>query len=96
MDKTIKLIDNPFFQAFIGDRGLRIFRLPVNGRLGIPGLSRLVRNATGGDLLLNEAYGFLVKNDHVVKILTRDKISTNMMELHGYHAEQIKELINQE
>lgn len=82
MNELIKLTNNPFFRAFIGDRGLRVYKYEVDGRLGLTGLSKLVLKATGYALKNDEAYVFVVKNRDVVKILTKDYGGISLVEVH--------------
>ncbi|RZK69514.1 MAG: hypothetical protein EOO85_22355 [Pedobacter sp.] len=91
MQKLIKLTSNPIFQMFIGDKPIRVYKHQVDGRLGMPGLSKLVVKATGTPMKYDEAYIFAVKNQNTVKILTRDHSSTSMVEVHDEHAIGIKE-----
>jgi len=90
MDKIIKLTDNPLFQAFIGDRGLRVYKTEVNYRLGMPGLTKLVEKVTGDAPNLTDAYVFCVKGQNTVKILSKDQRGTNMVSVYDEHAEGIK------
>lgn len=91
MEKLIKLTNNEIFKMFIGDKGLRIYKHEVDGRLGMPGLSKLVVKVTGNVLMEDEAYVFAVKNQNAVKILTKDYGSTSMVEVYDEHARGIKE-----
>jgi hypothetical protein len=43
MNKLIKFVNHPFLSAVLGDRGLRVYKKPIDRRLGIPGLSELVK-----------------------------------------------------
>lgn len=76
---------------FIGDKALRVYKHQVDGRLGMPGLSKLVVTATGSELKEEEAYVFAVRNQNAVKILTRDNRSTSMVEVYDEKAIGIKE-----
>lgn len=91
MEKLIKLTNNPIFQMFIGDKAFRVYKHQVDGRLGMPGLSKLVLKATGNALKEEEAYVFAVKNHNAVKILTRDHRSTSMVEVYDEDAKGIKD-----
>jgi hypothetical protein len=90
MKEAIKLTDHPLFDAFIGDRGLRMYSKSVDSRLGMPGLTKLVVEKTGALPRLDEAYVFLVRNQDVVKILTKEPISTNLLEFYDGSAERMK------
>ncbi|RDC56650.1 hypothetical protein DU508_05410 [Pedobacter chinensis] len=92
MNRKIKLLNDEFFQTVVGDRGLRMYRKPVDGRLGMTGLGKLVEKETGAEPKLNEAYAFKVKNRNIIKILTRDEISTNLLELHEGNADEMTDL----
>ena len=92
MNKLTKLRNDEFFQAFVGDRGLRVYKHPVDGRLGMTGLSKLIKRVTGHDPKQDEAYCFSVKNRDVVKILTKDYWSINIMEFYDGSAKEMKEL----
>ncbi len=91
MDRLIKLTNNPLFQMFIGEKAFRVYKKEVDGRLGMPGLSKLVVKATGKELKHDEAYVFCIKNQNAVKILTRDHRSTSMVEVYDERAKGIKE-----
>ncbi|WP_316838229.1 IS66 family insertion sequence element accessory protein TnpB [Pedobacter nutrimenti] len=91
MEKLIKLTNNPLFQMFIGDKAFRVYRKEVDGRLGMPGLSKLVVKATGSALKEEEAYIFAIRNQNAIKILTRDHRSTSMVEVYDEHARGLKE-----
>jgi len=90
MNKAIKPTDHPLFEAFIGDRGLRMYSKAVDARLGMPGLTKLVVEKTGAKPSLDEAYVFLIRNQEAVKILTKDPISTNLLEFYDGSAEKMK------
>ncbi|RYZ51374.1 MAG: hypothetical protein EOP49_11890 [Sphingobacteriales bacterium] len=91
MKKLIKLTNNPIFQMFIGDKAFRVYKKEVDGRLGMPGLSKLVVKATGSELKEKEAYVFAIRNQNAIKILTRDHRSTSMVEVYDEKAKGIKD-----
>jgi hypothetical protein len=90
MDKLIKFVNHPFFGTVLGDRGLRVYKTEVDGRLGMPGLSKLALKATGSSLKYDEAYCFLVKNQNTVKILIRNPGANGLIEVHDEDAIGIK------
>ncbi len=90
MNRTIKLPNNELFRSVIGDRKLKVFQYPVDGRLGMLGLSKIVHREAGHMPKLNEAYVFFVAKGSVVKVLSVDKIGQNILELHGTQAEQMR------
>jgi len=92
MNKITKLKNDEFFQAFVGDRGLQVYRHAIDSTLDMTGLSKLVNQVTGHDPKNDEAYCFQVKNRDVVKILTKDYRSTNIMEFYDGSAREMKEL----
>ncbi len=83
--------DDPLY-AYIGDRYLTRYKTPVSGRLGMPGLERLVQEATGERPRLDTAYLFITTGNKVAKILIRDAVSTNIMELREKDVERVLEL----
>ena len=91
MNKLIKLSNNPFFKTFVADRGLRVYKHEVDGRLGMPGLTKLVIEVTGHKPKHDEAYCFAVNNQNRVKILMRNQGSTSMIEVFDEQAQGIKE-----
>ncbi|MBB5440860.1 hypothetical protein HDC92_004564 [Pedobacter sp. AK017] len=91
MNKLIKLSTNSFFRAAVGDRGLRVYKREVDGRLGMPGLSALVIKVTGHKPRHDEAYCFVVRNQNRVKILITNQDSTSMLEVFDQQAQGIKE-----
>lgn len=93
MNKLIKLSSNFLFKTFIGDRGLRVYKKEVDKRLGMPGLTKLVIEATGQELNPEEAYCFCIKNQNTIKILTRDQQSASMIAVYDEDAKGIKEEI---
>ena len=92
MDNSIKLVNNLFFEAVVGERDLRMYKSPVDYRLGMPGLIKLITKGTGEEPKIDEAYGFMAKNRNVVKILSRDEHGMNMLELHDDMASDAKAL----
>jgi len=64
----------------------------IDARVGMTKLTKLIEKA-GKRSELNDAYAFAVKNKSLVKILTRDEISTNLLELDDIDATQFKELV---
>ncbi len=91
MERLIKLTNSPIFQMFIGDKVFRVYKHEVDGKLGMPGLSKLVVKATGSELKEEEAYVFAIRNQNAVKILTRDHLSTSMVEVYDEKAKGIKD-----
>ncbi len=83
--------DDPLY-AYIGERYLTRYKTPVSGRLGVPGLERLVQEATGKTPRPDTAYLFITTGNKVARILIRDEISTNMLELHGKDVARVLEL----
>jgi hypothetical protein len=82
MNRTLKLPNNPLFKSIIGERKLRAFRRPVDGRLGMLGLSKIVLREAGHLPKRDEAYLFF---------LSTDKIGQNIVELYGTQAKEMKE-----
>ncbi len=83
--------DDPLY-AYIGERYLTKYKTPVSGRLGMPGLERLVQEATGETPRPDTAYLFITTGNKVAKILIRDEISTNILELREKDVERVLEL----
>ncbi len=88
---TVLSADDPLY-AYIGERYLTKYKTPVSGRLGMPGLERLVQEATGERPRLDTAYLFVTKNNKVAKILIRDAVSTNILELRDKDVTRVLEL----
>lgn len=93
MKRTIKLPNNPLFKSIIGDRKLRAFRKPVDGRLGMIGLSKIVLKETGHLPKRDEAYLFYLGKRNVIKVLSTDQIGQNIVELYGTQAKEMKEYL---
>ncbi|WP_349019036.1 IS66 family insertion sequence element accessory protein TnpB [Pedobacter ginsengisoli] len=90
MNTTLKLTTNPLFRSIIGDRKLKAFRNPVDGRLGMLGLSKLVVKTTGHMPRRDEAYLFYLGTKNVVKVLSTDQIGQSIMEFYGTQAKAMK------
>ncbi len=86
--------DDPL-HAYIDERYLTRYKTPVSGRLGMPGLERLVQEAAGERPRLDTAYLFITKGNRIAKILIRDEISTNLLDLHGSEVTRVLELCEQ-
>jgi hypothetical protein len=86
----MKLPKKPLFKSIIGERKLRAFRRPVDGRLGMLGLNKIVLKETGHLPKLDEAYLFFLSTKNVVKVLSTDKIGQNIVELYGTQAKEMK------
>ncbi len=86
--------DDPLY-AYIGERYLTRYKTPVSGRLGMPGLERLVQEATGERPRLDTAYLFITTGNKVAKILIRDEVSTNLLELREKDVARVLELCEQ-
>jgi len=91
MNRTVKFMNNILIKEAVGDRGLRVYRKPVDGRLGINGLSKLVLEETGHEPKGDEAYVFFPKNQDMIRILSVDHIGVSMVELFGMKAKEMKE-----
>lgn len=86
--------DDPLY-AYIGDRYFTRYRNPVSGRLGMPGLERLVYEATGEKPRPDTAYLFVTTGNKVARILVRDAVSTNLLDLRGSEVARVLELCGQ-
>ncbi len=86
--------DDPLY-AYIGERYLTKYKTPVSGRLGMPGLERLVQEATGKTTRPDTAYLFVTMGNKVAKILIRDEVSTNLLELREKDVARVLELCEQ-
>ncbi len=83
--------DDPL-RAYIGDRYLTKYKKPISGRLGMPGLERLIEEATGKLPRHDTAYLFITRGNKAAKILIRDAVSTNVLELRDGKVEPVLEL----
>ncbi len=88
---TILSADDPLY-AYIGERYLTRYKTPVSGRLGMPGLERLVQEATGERSRPDTAYLFVTTGNKVARILIRDAVSTNILELREKDVARVLEL----
>ena len=65
-----------------------MYKKPVEVRLGMTGLIKMVEKAAGESPKITEAYASKVID--FVKVLTKDEISTNLLELYEGNANKFK------